>query len=141
MLEEIMKCATGITLLLILAGLTASGPLTQPTTGDALLLIEQDDVEALGNLLARGLDPNADFMGLTLLMHAASFGRPECIAELLDAGADVDRITDCNATALTWAAHTGNAESVRRLLEAGANVNAKMTTGGTPLMLAVLSGD
>jgi ankyrin repeat protein len=91
--------------------------------------------------LDRGENPNArdTNTGLTALMLGAGHGRPDLVAALLQAGADVyalDRAA--GATALHKACQGGSLECVRLLVDAGAFVDAQcVTTGHTALVEAI----
>jgi ankyrin repeat protein len=91
--------------------------------------------------LARSRAPD-DFTPLHL---AAFFGRPEAVAVLLDAGADVEaEATNSFLTRvrpLHSAAAGGHLECCRLLVAAGADVNAEQGGGGTPLAAARQNGD
>jgi ankyrin repeat protein len=72
--------------------------------------------------------------GLTPLMYAALYADAGLVAEMLQAGADVNIRNEVGATALMWA--VDDVEKVRVLLRRGADVNATSDFGRTPLMLA-----
>mmetsp|Transcript_53111 Transcript_53111/g.99549 ORF Transcript_53111/g.99549 Transcript_53111/m.99549 type:complete len:706 (+) Transcript_53111:92-2209(+) len=61
--------------------------------------------------------------GRTALHIAATVGRPECAAVLLDANADVDACTDAGLTALHIASQRGHLEVARLLLDWRAQVD------------------
>lgn len=137
-----MKYVMVLVLPVLLIAFAAGQRAGPPTALDAWLAIARGDAEELRSLLERGLDPDAGFGEVTLLMHAANEGQSGCVGVLVRAAAAVDRATDCNgATALTWAAWKGTDASVRSLLHAGADVNVRMIQGWTPLMFAAMSGD
>jgi ankyrin repeat protein len=137
-----MKYVILLVLTILLIAFAASRRAGEPTALAAWLAIERGDAQELRSLLERGLDPDAAFSELTLLMHAANQRDSGCVGVLVRMGAEVDRAADCNgATALTWAAWNGTAASVRCLLDAGADVNVRMIQGWTPLTLAAMSGD
>jgi len=81
----------------------------------------------------------------TPLHLAAFFGRPEAVASLLAAGADVEaEATNSFLTQvrpLHSAAAGGRLECCRLLVEAGADVNAQQGGGGTPLAAARANSD
>src|SRR5689334_17398291 len=123
--------------------------------GSRLLPPEPDVFEAAAFGLARRLrelvesDPERarsraadDFTPLHL---AAFFGRPQALALLLAAGADVEAESTNSflkrVRPLHSAAAGGHLECCRLLVEAGANVNAQQGGGGTPLAAARANGD
>jgi len=86
-----------------------------------------------------GKDPH----GFTALDWAARTGRPDAIAELVQAGADVE-LHDSGPngwTPLLHAVHKGQLGSVRALLAAGADVDGRGDNGITPLMQASAQGE
>ena len=78
-------------------------------------------------LLGRGADPNlkVDFIaGKETLLHAsARNGNVAIVKLLLDAGADVDGVSEGGETALFPAAYWARPELVRLLIERGAELN------------------
>ena len=78
-----------------------------------------------------------DEQGRTLLHFAAGDMRPERIAELLAAGADVNAQDDNGWTALHFAAQARAPACVALLLEAGADPSRQDADGNTPLWRAV----
>ena len=74
------------------------------------------------------------------LIEAARNGQTEEVQALLEAGADVNAISDADGMALILAAARGHTEIVRMLLEAGADVNAKTSNGNTALLRAAARG-
>lgn len=88
--------------------------------------------------LERGLSPNTERNGETLLMIAASYGNYETLSILLEAGANIDfcrEFTHC--TALDYAVLEGNLENVIFLITSGANVEAISELGTDPLYKAI----
>jgi ankyrin repeat protein len=82
----------------------------------------------------------------TPLHHAASTGRMDNAALLLNAGAKINARNNYNNAPLHWAARAGRAGMIRFLAERGADLNVKTSTQfiinefRTPLYLAVDSG-
>jgi hypothetical protein len=132
-----------LTMLTILSGIAfASGAAAQQTPAEKLCgAIVDGDVEALGELLKRGADPNAlDDSGqpsLTCAITQVMFednapGQVRAMRFLLEHGAKVDGRTAKGSTPLMIAAGNGGNRDqldgqvavVRLLLEKGANVNA-----------------
>jgi len=121
---------------------------------------DQDDVEMLKWLLARGADPRVlDEFGHSLVKHAVTMGSSNCLAVLhaagfveldtivdssdlrtlsllLDAGADIDTISDEGYSLLMHATEAGDLDRVRFLLGKGANANAT-STGEAALLKAI----
>ncbi len=79
-------------------------------------------------LNARGPD------GGTPFMYAVLYADTATVATLLKNGADPNKRSDGNATALMWAA--SDPEKARLLVQHGADVNAKSDELRTPLMIA-----
>jgi ankyrin repeat protein len=67
-------------------------------------------------------------------MYAVLYAGVPTLDRLLKLGADVNKRSDVNATALMWAAT--DLEKVQLLLEHGAEVNARSSDMRTPLMIA-----
>jgi ankyrin repeat protein len=117
-----------------LAGeLDAGAPLSDPATDVDLLTWAAygGSVASVRLLLERGADPDSG-----ALHAAATAGRPEVVAALLTAGANVDRRDpDTGRTPLHAAvsAGPGAATVVRELLSAGADVDATTNDGASPL--------
>ncbi len=72
--------------------------------------------------------------GLTPLLHAIRQGHVEATMTLLDAGADINRVSDGDGTSpLLMAAVNGQFDLVATLLERGADPNLASQAGTTPL--------
>jgi len=78
----------------------------------------------------------------TGLIIAAERGHAECLQVLIDAGANLNYISEesCH-TALVCATDKGHKECLRILLNAGANPNYRLKGGLTPLMYAASNND
>jgi ankyrin repeat protein len=78
----------------------------------------------------------------TPLNRAAQFGHLTVVTKLIAAGANVDKIYDCDhSTPLYDAARFGHLDVVTKLIEAGADVNkAPRWSGNTPLCIAAHNG-
>lgn len=77
------------------------------------------------------------------LRRAATKGRVEEIAQLLDAGADIEAVGgffSLSQTPMACAAWAGKAEAVRFLLKKGANPEARDMSGDTALWAAISNG-
>jgi ankyrin repeat protein len=103
---------------------------------------EAGNLKGIEKLIARGIDVNSvNRFGVTALMAAALWGRPEVVKYLLKKGADItaaEKSSGCNA--LMYASLSGCSESVQYLVESGADVNAIDVLGRTPLMIASFGG-
>ena len=73
------------------------------------------------------------------LHAAAQAGKTKDLAQLLDAGADVNDSEEAGASALHYAAGKGQLAAVELLLERGAKVDVKSSSGGTALHYAASS--
>ena len=107
-------------------------------------------------LLSKGARPNiartsyvkvrhgqVELLGLTPLIHAAPYGKPETIAALLKAGADVKVRDGRGMTALMFSVATDrqDARVVKLLLDAGSEVTARSGSGETALDWAMKFGN
>ena len=104
--------------------------------------IRKGDVRRVTSLLAGQPSlANAPLKGgLLPLLLAARHDRPEVVAALLDAGADLEAVDDDGETALCIAARQGGSpEVVRLLLARGANVDHANCDGARPINLAALN--
>jgi ankyrin repeat protein len=108
--------------------------------GDAARLREllgTDPVSAKESANSRSAD------GWPLLHLAAAFADHETVVTLLDAGADVDQISQTpmrNQALHALLALSKNADVTRLLIERGADVNAVQTAGYRPLHQAAVTG-
>jgi ankyrin repeat protein len=85
-------------------------------------------------------EPRAQYRptgGHTALLYAARNGCSECVAALLDAGADIDQPTPEGVTALMLAVDNGYNDTARLLLDRGANPHLWDWWGRTALYIAV----
>ena len=111
---------------------------------------------ASGNLagvrevLAEGADVNrgvfkgsasqGDLREIPPLMHACKQGDEACVLAILEAGADLDKVSMCG-TALHAAANRGHETCVRALIKEGADVDLTSWTGESPLFYACSNDD
>jgi ankyrin repeat protein len=72
----------------------------------------------------------------TPLHWAAVYGQEEACRLLLDRGADVHAVDDCDDTPLFWAIAGGERKIVRLLLDNGASLKHTNSQGQTPLQHA-----
>jgi ankyrin repeat protein len=112
---------------------------TKPVTGDQLSRYIKsgrgDQVlrfikEGRGKFNAVGRD------GASLLSTAAQAGDATTVSELLEMGAQLERVDRTNRTPLMYAARSKNPEVIRILIGAGADIKARDRIGNTPLSWA-----
>eukprot|EP00929_Paragymnodinium_shiwhaense_P024591 TRINITY_DN15084_c0_g1_i1.p1 TRINITY_DN15084_c0_g1~~TRINITY_DN15084_c0_g1_i1.p1 ORF type:complete len:544 (-),score=184.82 TRINITY_DN15084_c0_g1_i1:284-1915(-) len=103
------------------------------------LAVDQDDAEAIGNLVAAKADVNQKRrpFGWTPLHEAAGEGRLLAATALIDAGANVNALSDDLETPLFLAASQAQEAAVRLLALYKADVSARNEDGETPLLAAV----
>ena len=85
------------------------------------------------------LDGTDGFYSRTALLWAAEEGQSDCVRRLLDAGADVNKVSSGGQTALILACQCVAPDCVELLLNAGADADAADTDGRTALMHAAWS--
>ena len=122
----------------------------QAEDGDVRKLFEAcdtNDVEQVDELLRKPLHPDvrpflwpARKAAKTALHMTARSGNVECLALLLEAGADKDKADWEDRTALHLAALTGHQDVVKLLLQANANRDARDPERRTALHLAAALG-
>ena len=106
---------------------------------DMLEAVKKDDVQAINQLLKRGVDAGTvDREGNSLLILAIKEGNVGTVKALLAARANVNSRNALGETALMLAALRGDLEVVRQLLIQGAEVNP--TGDWTPLIYAAVKG-
>lgn len=111
--------------------------------GDGLINAAMSgDLVRVLQLVTDGADVNfANRLGVTALMVAAQWNRPEIVSYLLSRGANVnaqENSLGCNA--LMFACLSGNPHVVELLLKNGAPVNSINIDGRTALMTAAFCG-
>ena len=107
--------------------------------------IRMNNSHGVENLLRKPLNPDridqdSSQDSETALHMAADFGHVECVALLLEAGADKDAADENGQTALHAAAWNGHSEVVKLLLEAGADKDLADFYWRTALHLAAAHG-
>lgn len=98
--------------------------------------IFNDSDDVLHLLLAKGIDPNTEFDLRPLICIATMFDQKKMVEDLIDAGADVNKIEGAGKTALMFAAEDGYIALLKLLIDVGANVNAVDKNGETALIKA-----
>ncbi|CAM9188136.1 unnamed protein product [Hapterophycus canaliculatus] len=106
--------------------------------GPLHLAIHQGSAAEVRELLRKpGVDKEALLeRSFTPLSLAAQYGRADCIAELLEGGANIEARSDRAFTPLLLASKGGHLDAVRELRTAGAAVEAKNDRSFTPLLIA-----
>jgi ankyrin repeat protein len=113
--------------------------------GPLLQAIDEGHRKIVRVLIENNADVNAveidPFEGVsaTALMSAAANGHTDIVADLITAGADIERKNYQKTTALMWAAAAGHLKVVKYLLEKGADTN-KRGWYGTALDAAIKEG-
>lgn len=126
-----------------LVGAGADINIRDTRSGTALLTaVEHNCLEMIKTLLRAGASVDErDPTGRTALHLAASRSHVEMIRSLLQAGASVHDSDDEGWTALHYAAGEKSVEAIRLLLQAGSPLEATNTSGNTPLLVSVCSGE
>ncbi len=115
-------------------------PPGDPLGPDLFIAIRTGTAADVKAVLAKGAKLEAtNWLGFRPLMWAASLGKQEACAALLDAGANVNAPSHYG-TALSFAVMSGNARLVEFLLGRGAKLTEDRADGITPLMSAADSG-
>ena len=89
------------------------------------------DIESVRLLLARGAEASAE-----ALSESVTFGHPDVVQALVDAGANVRLTESSGINLLHWATITNRATVIPVLVKAGVPLNATDDFGYTPLMYA-----
>lgn len=134
-----------------LAALQAGAdPSAEPADGERdqrtlpMLAALLGDLRLLRELIARGVDLNAEHAGLTPLLAATRdswHGRPEAVMTLLANGADARRADADGNTPLHHAARSTDPAVAALLLDAGALLEALNHDGFSPLGVACAAGN
>lgn len=108
------------------------------TYEDLIRAVDENKLEDVAELLARGADPNTpDAQGNTLLMIAVLKGNTGLVKLLLDAGAKPNLRNRHGDSAIMLASYQGFEGLVRQLYVRGAEINHK---GWNPLIYAATNG-
>lgn len=101
-------------------------------------VINNEDQTTFSDMVMLGYDiDEKDADGYTPLMIAASLGKAEFVAFLINNGANVNSRSKSGLTALHRAAQAGSTAVIQLLAEADAIVDLPDNEGMTPLMAAV----
>lgn len=117
-----------------------SEPRRPSTIGAAVRMDDLDAVEEFVTSNPHTLT-ETDRHGSTALMIAASEGKMEILAYLLEAGADPNAGNRAGKTALMLAAEKKQREAVRALIAGGADINARDDLGGSAVLWTAALGD
>ncbi|MBW8368734.1 MAG: ankyrin repeat domain-containing protein, partial [Arenimonas sp.] len=129
---------------------SGADPSAEPPAGERdqrtlpMLAALLGDLRLLRELIARGVDLNAEHAGLTPLLAATRdswHGRPEAVMTLLANGADARRADADGNTPLHHAARSTDAAVAALLLDAGALLDALNQDGFSPLGVACAAGN
>jgi len=119
---------------------------TMPDSGkqvdlELVLAIMDGNVANVRALIKRGANVDASFDQYTFLCIAVGGQRPDIVAELIVAGADVNKVSKGPGKGpLHVAVDYGGIRVVKLLVERGSKIDAVDKTGGTPLQNAVFFG-
>jgi len=134
----------------------AVGPQPRPLDQALLAAVGRRDLKEIKKLVAKGADPDAEFvdhadvmeepisdagMLLTPLISAARSGDTDVVRTLLALGAKPNHKGRSGETALLWAVADGHQDSVRVLLAWGAKPNDSAYKGKPVLIFAVRLAD
>jgi ankyrin repeat protein len=104
--------------------------------------IYEEDLAKVAGLLARGVDPNQAYKGLSPLVEACHKSTTVIVGELLRGGAAVNQPDKVSKhSPLTAACNAGNLATVKVLVGHEANVNYAMENVSTPLSEAASRRD
>ncbi len=101
------------------------------------------NLRAVSELVEDGAGVNfANRYGVTPVMVAAQWNRPEVVSFLLESGANARAVENSSGrSVLMYACLSGNHEVVELVLKYGAQVNGKDRLGRTALMTAAATGN
>lgn len=104
-------------------------------------LLQQEAYQLAAALVDRGLNPNSQFNGRSLLHIAASAGDLKVVKGLIGLGANPNTKDDSDITPIHVAAQKGFTDIVKSLVRSGALVNVPDTQGRTSLHIAADKGN
>lgn len=108
----------------------------------AMWAIANGHGECLGLLLRAGANPNARAHGRSAVMESVRSLSAQCLAQLVEAHADVEDKNSNGLTAISMACVSKAAmECLTILLSAGADPNVADNDGVTPAMVAAIHGN
>jgi ankyrin repeat protein len=117
------------------------GVISQAGLGSLLQAVWKEDISAVKELLATGVNPNArTIMGASPLHGAVKKDEAEITRALIAYGADVNAKDVNGLTPLMAAASVGQTKNIEALLAAGARIDDRDDKGFTALMWAVIQG-
>lgn len=118
--------------------LLCMSPAKSTPLDDLFDALKTNDVVAVRNLLAKGMEPNSsDKEGYSLLMYAAREGQLDMMEMLLQKGAKVNARNFVGETAIMLAAYRGHLESVKLLYRHAARLDQP---GWAPIHYAAIEG-
>jgi len=118
--------------LLVQAGVPPNPPEgTHPKNTPLLMAAMTGDVEVMRLLLACGAEPS-----VSALSQVVTFGYPDAVQMLIDAGAHAKVTESSGINMLHWAAIADRPQVIPVLAGAGIDINAQDEHGFTPLMYA-----
>jgi len=102
---------------------------------DLFAAISLDQMSAVSRILAESPEMvnRGDWQGITALERAFNWDRVDCVAALLEAGADVNAVDALGVSVLNKAAYQGHYDIVRILIAHHADVNLADRERNTPL--------
>ena len=108
-----------------------------------MLIVSSGDAEAVSLFLDAGFDPSlVDAKGIPLLSLAVRAQFPRVAALLIDAGADINRLSgDRGYSPLMDAVQKGDIAMVKLLLDKGSLIDLRSKDGQTALILCAGRGD
>lgn len=101
--------------------------------------MQRDDTSGLADVVP--VINQRDKDGMTLLMHAASFGAEKCLLMLLQAGANPHMADPGGNRSLHWAVTMNRLRAAEILMYFGADPNARNAMGIVPMSLAAIKPD
>ncbi len=108
----------------------AEDPTEDPDTDEGDEAEEDEEPDEPEFSLDKGNNPKGE---LTPLMYAAREGSLDAVRTLVEAGADLDKVSADESTALLIATINGHFDIAKHLVEAGADVNIASVDGAAPL--------